>query len=84
MHVDVVPARECARHGLVDRRVSVLDATKRFVGEHHAEPEGVVGRVALPHDDLVHGIELFRERRKIQAARTAADHSDAHAAAMGW
>ena len=78
VHVDVVPAGELARHRAVDRRVGVLDAAERLVGEHHAEAEGVVGGVALPHGDLVAGVELLGERREVQSARPAPDNRNSH------
>ena len=53
VHVDVVPDRELALHRRVDRGVRVLDAAERLVAEHDPEAERVVGRVALPHGDLV-------------------------------
>ena len=52
VHVDVVPAGELALHRGVDRRVGVLDAAQRLVGEHDPEAERVVGRVPLPDRDL--------------------------------
>ncbi len=41
--VDVVPADEFGLQGGVDLRVRVFDAAEGFVGEDHAEAEGVVG-----------------------------------------
>ena len=78
VNVDVVPPRELARHRLVDRRVGMLDAAERLVGEHHAEPERVVIGVALPHRDLVARIELPGERREVQSARSAPDNRNSH------
>src|SRR6185437_3465133 len=63
-------------HGLV----GVLDAAQGLVGEHHAEPERVVGRVALPDGDLVLRAELAGQRREVQAAGTAANDRDAQRA----
>ena len=78
MNVDVVPARELRRHGAMDRRVGVLDATERLVREHHTEPEGVVGGIALPHGDLVGRVELPSKRREVQSARPAPDNRNSH------
>ena len=78
MDVDVVPSRELARHRLVDRRVGMLDAAERLIGEDHAEPEGVVVGVALPHRDLVARVELLGERREVQSARPAPDNRNSH------
>jgi hypothetical protein len=78
VHVDVVPAREFAAHRLVHPRVGVLDAAERLVGEHHAEAERVVRRVALPDRDLVPGPELLREGGEVQARRAAAENRYPH------
>ena len=51
--VDVVPDRELPLHPGEHLGVGVLDAAQRLVAEDHAEPERVVGGVALPHGDLV-------------------------------
>jgi hypothetical protein len=75
--VDVVPAGELGRHGRVHGRVGVLDAAERLIGEHHAEAEGVGGRVALPHGDLVLRAELLHQNAEVQAAWAAADAGDA-------
>ena len=76
--VDVIPARELAGHRLVNRRVGVLDAAQRLIREHHAEPEGVVVSVALPHGDLMARVELLGERREVQSARPAPDNRNLH------
>jgi len=76
--VDVVPAGELLLHLPVDARVGVLDPPEGLVGEHHAEPEGVVGGVPLPDGDLVLRLEMLGERREVETAWPAADHSDAH------
>ena len=52
VHVDVVPAGELALHLAVDAGIGVLDAAEGLVGEHDAEAEGVVGRVALEDSNL--------------------------------
>ena len=80
VHVDVVPAGELALHLLVDRRVGVLDPAEGLVGEHHAEAEGVIGRVALPDGDLGVGQQLAGQRGEVEAARPAASDRDAHRA----
>ena len=59
MDVDVVPSCELTRHRLVDRRVGMFDTAERLIGEDHAEPEGIVVGVALPHGDLVGRVELL-------------------------
>ena len=76
--VDVVPAGELPLHLGVDHRVRVLDPAERLIGEHDPEAEGVVGRVALPHGDLVAGVQLLGQSGEVQAAGPAADHRDAH------
>ena len=78
MDVDVVPARELAGHGLVDRRIRMFDAAERLVGEDDSEPERVVVGVALPHRDLVARVELPRERREVESARSAPDNRNSH------
>jgi N-acetylmuramic acid 6-phosphate (MurNAc-6-P) etherase len=82
VHVDVVPAGELALHRPVHGRVGVLDSAECLVGEHHAEAERIVGCIALPDRDLVASAELPRERGEVQAARSATDHRDAHAASL--
>ena len=79
MHVDVVPAGELAAHPREDLRIGVLDAAEGLVGEHHPEAERVVGRVPLPHRDVVAGVQLPGQGREVQAAGAAAEDSDAHA-----
>lgn len=76
--VDVVPADELRLEGAVDLRVGVLDAAEGLVGEHDAEAEGVVGRVALPDGDLSGGIEALEQDSGVQAARTTTDDGDPH------
>ncbi len=78
MNVDVVPSCELTRHRLVDRRVGMFDTAERLIGEDHAEPEGVVVGVALPHGDLVGRVELLCERRKVESARPAPDNRNSH------
>ncbi len=76
--VDVIPPGELARHRIMNRGVGVLDAAERLIGEDHTEPEGVVVGVALPHLDLVAGIELLGERREVESARPAPDNRNSH------
>lgn len=71
--VDVVPADEVRLEGLVDGGVGVFDAAERFVGEDHAEAEGVVGGVAFVDGDLAVGGEAFEEGGGVEAAGAAAD-----------
>ena len=80
VHVDVVPAGELALHLPVDAGVGVLDAAEGLVGEHHAEAEGVIGRVALPDRDLGGGQELAGQGGEVEPAWPAACDRDAHAA----
>jgi hypothetical protein len=85
--IDVVPAGELGLHRLVDRPIGMLDPAECLVGEHHTETEGVIGRVALPHGDLV-GLavtvcgELLGEGSKVQTAGPSPDHRDPHEASM--
>jgi hypothetical protein len=78
LHVDVGPAREVAGHLLVDHGVCGLHGAEGLVGEHDTEAEGVVGRVALPHGDLVALVELFHQGGEVEAARAAAGYRDPH------
>ncbi len=75
--VDVVPAHEVPLEGLVDLGVGVFYAAEGFVGEDHAEAEGVVGGVAFPDGDVPGGVEAFEEGCGVQASRAPAD--DRHA-----
>jgi hypothetical protein len=79
LDVDVGPAGEPALHRVVDDGVRVLDAAEGLVGEDHAEAEGVVGGVALPHGDLVARVELLHQRGEVQPTRPAAHDRDPHA-----
>jgi len=76
--INVVPLSEALLHARIHRGVGVLDPTERLVAEHDAEPEGVGSRVALPDAHLVAGVQLLDQRRKIQAARSAAHHRNLH------
>ncbi len=78
VHVDVVPAGELRLHRAVHRRVGVLDAAERLVGEDDSEAEGVVGGVAFPDGDLVVRAELLGEGGEVQASGAATHHSDLH------
>lgn len=71
--VDVVPADEVRLECLVDGGVGVFDAAERFVGEDHAEAEGVVGGVAFVDGDLAAGGEAFEEGGGVEAAGATAD-----------
>ena len=82
--VYVVPAGEVALEGLVDLGVGVFDAAEGFVGEDHAEAEGVVGGVAFPDGDLAGGVEAFEEGGGVEAAGAAADDGDAQGSPRPW
>ncbi|EPJ37289.1 hypothetical protein STAFG_5643 [Streptomyces afghaniensis 772] len=75
--VDVVPADEVPLEGLVDLGVCVFYAAEGFVGEDHAEAEGVVGGVSFPDGDVAGGIQAFEEGGGVEAAGASAD--DRHA-----
>src|SRR6185295_7982777 len=60
----------------------VLDAAERLVGEHDAEAERVVGRVALPHGDLGVRSEPLGQRGEVEPARPTADNGNAHGASL--
>ncbi len=80
--VDVVPARELPGHLPVDPRVGVLDPAEGLVGEHHAEPEGVVGGVAFVDGDLVPHAEPPGQGREVESGGASADTRDAHRSAL--
>jgi hypothetical protein len=77
--VDVVPVRERTNELLVRLGIGLGEVVEGGVGEHHAEPEGVVGPVALHHRDVVGGIRLLHEEGEVEAGRPAADADDLHA-----
>lgn len=76
--VDVGPAGELGRHGLVDLVVGLGDAVERLVGEDDPEAEGVVGSVAFPDGDLPVWGELLGEGREVQSAGPSSYDCDAH------
>src|SRR5207249_10821629 len=59
--VDVVPVGEVLRDLLVALAVGLSEVLERRIGEHDAEPEGVVGPVALDHEDVVRSEEHTSE-----------------------
>ena len=61
------------------RRVVLPEILERLVGEDHAPAEGVVGAVALEHEDVVRRIAQLHRDREIQPGRAAADAHDPHA-----
>ncbi len=81
--VDVGPARELGRHGLVDLPVGLGDPVERLVGEDDAEAEGVVGGVPLPDGDLPVRGELLGEGREVQSAGPSSYDCDAHGVPPG-
>lgn len=62
--VDVAPAGELRGHRPEHLRVGLGDPVEGLVGEDHAEPEGVVGGVALPQGDLRSGANCLASAAK--------------------
>ena len=56
--------------------IGIGNAGHRGVGEHDAEPERVVGAVALDDPDLVPRVGLLHQQREIERTGTAADADD--------
>jgi len=81
--VDVVPVGEVPRDLRIRLAVGLGEVLERRVGEDHAEPEGVVGPVALDHEDLVGRIGLLHEQGEVEPRRSAADTDDLHVAILG-
>ncbi|SPC13098.1 conserved hypothetical protein [Cupriavidus oxalaticus] len=78
MDVDIVPVIE----GGVDLggavRIGLLEVVHGGVGEHHAPAEGVIGPVALDHDDLVGRILQLHQQAEVQPGRSAANTKHSH------
>ena len=75
---DVVPVIERfldlrRRHG-----VPLAHVVHGRVGKHHSPPEGVIGLVAFDDRDVVRGIELLHQQRKVQTCGAAADTDNFH------
>ncbi|MCY1222964.1 hypothetical protein D9M72_350730 [compost metagenome] len=76
--VDIVPVVE----GRVDLggadRVGFLQVIHGGVREHHAPAEGVVGPVALDHDDLIGRILQLHQQAEIQPCRATTNTKHSH------
>jgi hypothetical protein len=75
---DVVPVSERARDPLVARPIILLEIVQRGIGEHHAEPEGLVGAVALVDSYVPVRPLPLQEDRAIEPRRTTADDRRLH------
>src|SRR5262249_21741735 len=77
--LDVVPAVARRRHGARHLGIGLRARLLRGVGEHHAEPEGVVGTVALVDGHVVARIGALDQRGEEQTGGAAAHARDLHA-----
>ncbi len=80
--VDVGPVDEVVGDLAVAERIGVLEHRQRLIGEHHAEPEGVLGAVALEDDDLAVGRHPAHEDGEVQPAGAAAGYRDPHGVSL--
>jgi len=80
---DVVPVGEVPRDLRVRLVVGLGEGVEGRVGEDHAEPERVVGPVALNDEDVVGRIGLLHEQREVEPRRPGADTDDLHAGILG-
>jgi hypothetical protein len=78
--LDLVPVPAMLFQGLAQHRVGRVDGVQGPVREHDAEPERVVGAVALEHRDLRRRVRPPHQRREEQPARPASRHRDPHGA----
>ena len=68
-------------------RIGVGEVAERRVAEHDAEPERVVGAVALVDHDVVLGSRALDEDPEVEPGRAAADAGDLHRRTLpdhGW
>ena len=79
VHVDRGPAGPGVGDRGEGRLVRVAQAAERLLGEHDAEAERGVGRVALDDDDLVARVGLLEQDREVQAGRAGAEDGRPHA-----
>ena len=76
--IDVIPVGKALEDLLFGKRIRPLQVPQRFIGEHHAPTERVIGAVPLEHSDLVRRITSLHLDRKVQARRPAARADDPH------
>ena len=72
---DLPPLLEALGEGDVGGLVGFAEVVEGLVGEHHPEPEGVVGEVSLEDGDVEIGSALFEEDGEVEARRTSS-HAD--------
>jgi len=77
-HRDIVPIGEMIANGLGALGVVLLHARERVIRENHAPAEGIVGAVALQHDDLMRGVAQLHRDREIEAGRASTEAENAH------
>ena len=80
--VDLRPAREVTGDLRVGGGLGRLDRLQRLVGEHDAEAERVVGRVALVDVHVERRLELLDQDREVEPCGTSADDRDPHACSI--
>jgi hypothetical protein len=79
VHVDRGPGRPCVGDRGEGRLVRVAQAAECLLGEHDAEAERGVGRVALEHHHLVARVRLLEQDREVQTGRAGAEDGRPHA-----
>src|SRR5580704_15392212 len=77
--LDIVPIREIGGDSVVTLAVVGREGIEGFIGENHAEPEGVVAAIALEHDEARVRPGFLHQNREIEAGRPAADDVNLHA-----
>ena len=75
---DVVPVGKVGPDRFGADGIVVGEVCKGFVRQHHPPTEGVVGTVALDHDDLVVRIPQFHRDREVERSRSTAQASYTH------
>ncbi len=78
MDVDVIPMDEAVADALFGLWIAAFEVAQRFVGEHHAPAERVVGAVPFDHADAMAGIAQLHQYCEVETGRAAADANDPH------
>ena len=82
VQLDVVPVVEGLLDGVGRGPVPGAHVVHGGIRKHHAPAKGIVRLVALDHGDVVAGVELLHQQRKIQPRRPATDANDLHARSL--
>ena len=78
MDVDIVPVIEGLQNRARGRLICIDQVAQGLIGKHHTPAEGIVGAIALNHDDLVAGVLFFHQQPEVQTRRAAADTNYSH------